>query len=118
MAISMPNPSRKQAKEIIEREREKFTPFFGQPVQLILNDGVVLPAKLEDVAQARLADVVNKPEPRVDPEGKKYTPPIMVLKFAEGEIQCVLEDVDRIVLTLDRIRVIMGEMNVTIRRVN
>jgi len=87
------------------------TPHIGKELTLKFGKHK-FPIIIEDIAQARLADLVNKPEQRYNIDGIAYTPTVVTFTCDVGKLHFILEDIDSIVETLSGMTFIMGEQRV------
>ena len=87
---------------------------FKQKLSSILNKNITLTFSgrsfsvvIRDIKQARLADVINKPERRQNVDGTFYTPTVVILDCGNEQIHIYLEDIERVVQQLHGIRIRM-----------
>jgi hypothetical protein len=58
------------------------------------------PIRIHSIQQARLLDLVNKPEKRARVDGSFYTPTVVTFDCGQEKIHIYLEDVEAVVQTL------------------
>jgi len=88
----------------------------------LLNKSVVMsfskhsfPVRVVDIYRARLVDLRNKPEPRIDRDGNTYTPAVLVLDCGEEKIYLYAEDIRRIVPRIDGLLIDMYSVEITFK---
>lgn len=86
--------SRKDSVQQLEKIKELFHLYIGK--DLVINFGnYSFPIRIETkeaITLARQVDLVNKPNKRIDSEGKKYTPAVMQIQTTVGILEFYIED--------------------------
>lgn len=87
-------PSRRtDAKTEIERIKILFEPLLNKEI-IFSFAKFSFPIIITDIQIAKLTDMRNAPEKRIDDEGNHYTPPVMQFITNAGFLYFVLEDVE------------------------
>lgn len=83
---------RSDALKQVEQYKKDMNHIIGKPL-VIAFDKFSFPIVIESIELAKLGDLENKPDTRIDDEGKGYKPPVMQIKTDVGMLYFVLEDI-------------------------
>ena len=89
---------RKQTKDQVAQLKQRMLPILNIPI-IVTFGPHKFSTVIEDIVQARLADLINKPERREE-NGIFYTPTTVTFHCSNGKLHFILDDIDSIVQTL------------------
>ncbi len=85
--------NRKQGKQLVEEYAKYFSHLIDKEVSIAFDIHPDLRTTLREIGLAKIADVENKPDMRMDESGKKYTPLLMHIICDGLKLVFVLEDI-------------------------
>ncbi len=72
--------------------------------------------QIDDIVLARLVDIINEPDKRLDKDGKLRTPAVVLFKCGTDKLHFVLDDIDSVAVTTSGAVIKIGPTEVRIKR--